>query len=206
MFDSSAVRLGNCLEIAIPAEKVEKADIFFRDPLACSFTFLDSSGQSRNDLVLVGVHLAANQRLVMNHNRTIAVLRQRLATLFSNGTFPSAERDVLIGGDFNASRYDNQIEDFWTGFDTSGFQFRTLSPEDDELYFGTRLAGVPLFPRSKIDYLIGSAATGGIADELVQLEAEVHEHLLGDDFDDFREHLSDHLPVSVRVRIVADSD
>ncbi|MGH6689060.1 MAG: hypothetical protein ACRD8O_15295 [Bryobacteraceae bacterium] len=65
---------------------------------------------------------------------------------------------------------------------------------------------MPLFPRSKIDYLIGSARPGGVADELVQLEAEVHEHLLGSDFDDFREHVSDHLPVSVRVRITVDND
>ena len=124
----------------------------------------------------------------------------------ANGTFSSAERDVLIGGDFNANRYDNRLEDYWSGFDPTGLQFRTLSPDEDELYPGTRLAGVPLFPRSKIDYLMGSGRIGGIADELVQLEAEVHEHLLGDDFDDFREHVSDHLPVSVRIRIVADDD
>jgi endonuclease/exonuclease/phosphatase family metal-dependent hydrolase len=205
MFDTTSVRLGTCQELALPEERVQDADIFFRDPLACSFTFLDGV-QTRNDLVVVGLHLAANQNLVTNHNRAMAVLRRRLTTLFSDGTFPNAERDVLIGGDFNANRYDNKIEDFWTGFDSTGFQFRTLSPEDDELYPGTRLAGVPLFPRSKIDYLIGSARAGGIADELVQLEAEVHEHLLGNGFDDFREHVSDHLPVSVRVRITADTD
>jgi endonuclease/exonuclease/phosphatase family metal-dependent hydrolase len=205
MFDTGSVRLGTCHEIAVPEERVQDADIFPRDPLACSFTFLDD-GRTRNDLVVVGVHLAANQNLVTNHNRAMTVLRQRLATLFTDGTFPTAERDVLIGGDFNANRYDNKTEDFWTGFDSTGFQFRTLSPEEDELYPATRLAGVPLFPRSKIDYLIGSAQAGGLADELVQLEAEVHERLLGQDLDDYRDHVSDHLPVTVRVRIVADTD
>ena len=205
MFDTASIRLGTCQEIAVSEERVQDADIFFRDPLACSFTFLDD-GRTRNDLVVVGVHLAANQNLVVNHNRAMAVLRQRLTTLFADGTFRNTERDVLIGGDFNANRYDNKGEDFWTGFDSTGFQFRTLSPEHDERYPGTRLAGVPLFPHSKIDYLIGSARTGGLADELVQLEAEVHEHLLGEDFDDYREHVSDHLPVSVRVRVVPDSD
>jgi hypothetical protein len=87
------------------------------------------------------------------------------------------------------------------------FQFQTLSPDDDEDYAPTRMAGVPLFPRSKIDYLMGSTRPGGINDELVQLTAEVHTHLLGEgEFDDYREHVSDHLPVTVRVRVVTDDD
>jgi hypothetical protein len=65
---------------------------------------------------------------------------------------------------------------------------------------------VPLHPKSKIDYLMGSMRQGGIADELTQLTAEVHTHLTSGGFDDFREHLSDHIPVSVKVRLVADDD
>jgi endonuclease/exonuclease/phosphatase family metal-dependent hydrolase len=50
-------------------------------------------------------------------------------------------------------------------------------------------------PCAKRDILIGG-----------DFNAEVHEHLLGEAFDDYREHVSDHLPVSVRVRVVPDSD
>jgi endonuclease/exonuclease/phosphatase family metal-dependent hydrolase len=207
MFDTAAARLGICEEITVAEERVQNSDIFARDPLACSFTLLDAAGAARNDLVVMGVHLASGQDKVTNHNRAMTVLRQRLAGLFSGTPFATAERDVIIGGDFNANRYDNRIEDFWTDFDPMGFRFQTLSPAEDEDYPASRLAGVPLFPRSKIDYLMGSTRTGGISDELVQLTAEVHTHLIGeDDFDDFREHVSDHLPVSVRVRVVPDDD
>jgi endonuclease/exonuclease/phosphatase family metal-dependent hydrolase len=50
-------------------------------------------------------------------------------------------------------------------------------------------------PCAKRDILIGG-----------DFNAEVHEHSLGEAFDDYREHVSDHVPVSVRVRVVPDSD
>ncbi len=206
MYDTAAVRLDRCHEITVAAENADGKDIFDRDPLACLLTFLEPGGQARNDLVVVGVHLASGQENVANHNRAMAVLRDRLESLFEGGSLPRAERDVLIAGDFNASRYDNRPEDFWTSYDAGGFAFRTLAPEDGELYPGTRLAGVPLSQRSQIDYLLGSARAGGLVDELVQLEAEVHSQLLGNGFDDFRQHVSDHLPVSVRIRVVQDDD
>ena len=53
MFDSSAARLGACEEITVAEERLQDADIFARDPLACSFTFLDGAGAARNDLVVI---------------------------------------------------------------------------------------------------------------------------------------------------------
>jgi endonuclease/exonuclease/phosphatase family metal-dependent hydrolase len=207
LYDTTAARRDHCVEITIPPTSVQGSDIFDRDPLACLFTLLDGAGTPMNDLLVVGLHLKSGQQLVQNHNAAMATLAQRLQSLRANGTFPVAETDVLIGGDFNASRYDNKLEDFWDGLDAAGLQYRTLAPEDGEQYHATRLAGVPLAPRSQIDYLMASGVAGGLAGHLVQSVARVHgELLVPGGFDDFREHVSDHLPVTVRIRVVADDD
>jgi hypothetical protein len=206
LYDTAAVRKDNCVELNFPAQSIQGKDVFARDPLACHFTFLGAGGEAKNDFILVGLHLAAGQDLVQNHNEAMNRLRTKLHELQTDGTFPAGENDVLMGGDLNASRYDNKQENFWEGYDTGGFNFRTLSPVDGEEYLPTRLAGVPLFPKSQIDYLIASNQTGGLGTELVQLLAEVHHELLAAGFDDYRAHVSDHIPVTVRIRVVQDDD
>jgi endonuclease/exonuclease/phosphatase family metal-dependent hydrolase len=207
LYDSKVARRDGCQEIAVPPTDVQGSDIFDRDPLACQFTLLSEAGEPMNDLLVVGVHLKSGQALVQNHNAAMATLAQRIQQLRGTGPFPAAEADVLIGGDLNASRYDNKLEDFWDDLDAAGLSYRTLAPQDGELYPPTRLAGVPLAPRSQIDYLMASGSAGGLASHLVQSVAHVHEDLLlPAGFDDFREHVSDHLPVTVRVRVVADDD
>lgn len=167
---------------------------------------LCSVGQPENDLVVIGVHLTSGQGLVKNHNRAMEVLDTKIQELRTNGTIPSAERDLFILGDFNASRFDNNIEDFWDDFDAQRFHLRALVPAQREDYPGTRLVGVPLSPRSQIDYIMASGLQGGLFDELFQFVAHVHVELLPVDFNLFREHVSDHLPVTVRIRVAADDD
>lgn len=206
LFDSASVRREACQEFVVAQERVNGSDIFARDPLACRFTFLEAGGQAKNDMLVVGLHLASGQDKVSNHNRAMEVLITRLRTALSDGTFPAGETDIFIGGDLNASRYDNRVENFWDSLDSAQLRFLTLSPEDGSDYPGTRLAGVPLFPRSQIDYLIASNLAGGLGADLVQLGGHVHAELVTDGFDDFRERVSDHLPVTVRVRLVHDDD
>lgn len=206
LFDSSAARRNRCIEIAVPVMRVQNKDIFDRDPLVCAFSFLDQNSAARNDLLVVAVHLASGQHLVQNHDSAMALLASRLRTVTTDGTFSSGERDVLVAGDFNASRYDNRIESFWTDLQPSGFRLRTLSPEDGDDYPGTRLAGVPLAPRSQIDYIMASARTGGLIDEIAAPIAQVRVDLLPTDVNVFRRHLSDHIPVTIRIRIVPDDD
>jgi hypothetical protein len=93
--------------------------------------------------------------------------------VFDGTWFAATERDLIIGSDFNANRYDNRVEDFWTDFDPMGFRLQTLG---ERRGLSSDEVGVPLLPRSKIDYLMGSARMGGVADELVQLTAEVQTH------------------------------
>ncbi len=97
-----------------------------------------------------------------------------------DGTFPAGEKDILIGGDMNASRYDTKLEDFWDLTDATGLNLKALSPEDGEEYLGTRLAGVPLVPSSKIDYLMFSNVTGGLGNDPVQNLAQVRQDMTGD--------------------------
>lgn len=206
LFDTSAARKDKCVEISFPPQDIQGKDVFDRDPLACKFTFLAAGGQPKNDLIVVGLHLASGQDFAQNHNEAMRKLRLKLHDLLSDGTFPAGERDIFLGGDLNASRYDNKLEDFWEGYDSGGFNFVTMSPEDGQEYFPTRLAGVPLLPKSQIDYLVASNQMGGLGGELVQLLGEVHGELLTGGFDDYREHVSDHLPVTARVRVVNDDD
>jgi endonuclease/exonuclease/phosphatase family metal-dependent hydrolase len=208
LYDEDFVQRDTCHEFEIAEQEVEGKDVFARDPLACRFTLLDAGGIAQNDLLVIGLHLASGQQLNDNHNHAMDILRNRLHAAFSDNTFPADERDILIGGDLNASRYDANQENFWSNYDsgTGGFLFATLSPDDGTEYPGTRLAGVPLFPRSQIDYLFASTVERGLREELVQLTGEVHVELLNEGIDAFREHVSDHLPVTVRIRAIADTD
>jgi endonuclease/exonuclease/phosphatase family metal-dependent hydrolase len=133
----------------------------------------------------------------------MTALRDRLRQAVQAGSFAAGEHDVLIAGDFNASRYDTNVESFWTGWDSTGYRFTTLSPTNGVDYPGTRLAGVPLLPRSQIDYLLASES---LVASLVQPVAAVHLELLPTNFHDFRALYSDHLPVTVRVRVQPDND
>lgn len=206
LFDSSAVRRNRCHEIDVPRQVVDGSDIFARDPFVCYFTFLDGARRPMNDFLMVGLHLASGQDKAANHDEAMRVLLERLHALRADGTFPAGERDVLIMGDLNASRYDRYLENFWTGYDAGHFRFATLSPEDGTEYPGTRLAGVPLYPRSQIDYVLASGMPGGMLEKLVMTTATVHLELVRDGFENFRRDYSDHLPVTVRVRVVPDDD
>jgi endonuclease/exonuclease/phosphatase family metal-dependent hydrolase len=205
LFNTAEARRENCEEFEVAPRRLQGKDIFDRDPLVCYFTFL-SNGEPQNDLLVVGLHLASGQHLNRNHDAAMELLRDMLHDSQAEGVFPSGERDVLLAGDLNASRYDLSSEGFWSEFDPDGFRFKTLSPEDGTEYPGTRLAGVPLFPRSQIDYLLASGPVGGLADELVQLVGHVHTELLTPDFNDFRRRFSDHLPVTVRIMMIRDDD
>lgn len=208
LFDSTAALAEECRELTIPERRIQNKDIFARDPLVCAFRLLARDRTPMNDLWVVGVHLASGQHLAANHDTAMAVLGQALRQLQGSGAFRTGERDVLIAGDFNASPYDNHREVFWEelGHTPDGWQFTTLAPEDGEAYPPTRLAGNPLFPRSRIDYVMGSGRLAGLVEELVLLEARVHEELLEIGFEEFRRIYSDHLPVTVRIRVVPDGD
>jgi endonuclease/exonuclease/phosphatase family metal-dependent hydrolase len=205
IYDTRAMRTNFVREFAVPPQDEDGSDIFARDPLVIGFTLLDKAGHAKNDFIMVGLHLASIQSKVQNHNRAMEVLRQRMHAAFQNGSLPSAERDVIIAGDFNASAYDQHVENFWTNYD-SELQFRSLIPDDEESYPGTRLAGVPLFPSSRLDYILASGVQNGALKDIVQWVGHVHTELLAMGPDNYRRQVSDHLPVTIRVKVQNDDD
>jgi len=202
LFDSDDVRREVCHEFAIPEEDVQGKDISARDPLACYFTIIGEGGSEMNDFVVVALHLASGQNNNLNHNRAMEELASRFANIFDGSPFPTTELDILIAGDFNANRYDSRSENFWTEFGDV-YDIDTLSPNDGEQYLATRLSGVPLAPRSKIDYVM---ASGDLREDLVLAEAHIHHEVLVTPFEEFRRLASDHVPVSVRVLVSTDDD
>jgi hypothetical protein len=60
LYDTRYVRLNAATEITVPPTLVQNKDIFARDPVMGHFTFLHN-GQPQNDLLVVGVHLAADR-------------------------------------------------------------------------------------------------------------------------------------------------
>jgi hypothetical protein len=136
----------------------------------------------------------------------MATLRQRLAAARAEGTvLPTAEADILLGGDLNASRFDTKIEEFFTEMDTGEWAVLAQAP-----YPATRLAGVPLAPRSQIDYLLvtrqTAARSGLFGEEVTAAQGTVHQDLANGQWDTYRRVFSDHFPVTTCVGVTEDND
>lgn len=158
-----------------------------------------------NDLVVIGVHLKSGQFRNAAHNAEMAALAGAFSGAFDGNPFSDDEIDVVIAGDFNANRYDSRRENFWMNFG-GALDIDVLAPDDVGDYAPTRLAKVPLRPNSVIDYVMASQVTGGVGDDLVRSTAHVHDELLTAPFEDFRRIASDHLPVTIRIRVTPDDD
>ena len=206
LYDSRKFRKEACKELEVPETKVQGSDILVRDPLVGMFACLDGDGNRKNDFIVAAVHLASGQDLKANHNEAMKVLSEQINQALTDGTFPQEENDILIMGDFNASRYDTHRENFWTDYRVNNLPFLTLASESLEDYFCTRLGGNPLLPKSPIDYILASEGPGGMTSVLVQLMAHVHSELLTIGCEEFRSKVSDHLPVTVRIQVRNDDD
>ena len=201
-YDRRCVRLNTVCETDFPLVKVQGKALFDRQPLIAHVTLLHE-GREMNDLVVVAVHLASGQHLTENHDRAMELVQSWLDSERPTGTcFPENEFDVFIAGDFNANRFDDREEECWDQMEADGWD--VLADVGDD-YPATRLSGVPLESRdSKIDYIIVSAAMKG--DEVSATTATVHTELIGASAEAFRRRASDHLPVTVPVSVVPDSD
>ena len=207
VWDSRFAKLNAYKEIKIEEFKVNGKDIFEKDPLLAHFTLL-KDGESMNDLLVVGLHLVSGQHMVRNHDTAMARLRKELKALRGNDPIlPRSEADILIVGDLNANAFDNHVEHFFKDFNRGNW--RVLAKEGS--YPATRLAGVPLNYGDPIDYILATVKSnefgGLLGEEVLEPEAKVWTDLIEDgDFEKFREVYSDHLPVSVCVRLMKDTD
>jgi len=155
LYDEARVEAISSGELVIPYTAEGGDDIFNRDPLFVHFRVKRTSGSPATDFIAAALHLASGQDKVANHNRAMERFRVELHDYCQSHGLAN-ERDIIVGGDMNASRYDSRAENFWEGYDASGYGFTTLSPGDGDDYLATRLKGTPLFPGSQIDYLFAS--------------------------------------------------
>ena len=141
------------------------------------------------------------------------VLRERLEASQQAGELGgTGEHDILIMGDYNANMFRGPAENFFIDMDAPASNVWDVLAGDG--YPATRLSGVPLgFRTSQIDYIIASRFVSGgrnglVGQEVTALVATVHTNLvtLQGGADSFRRDLSDHLPVTVAVTVVADDD
>jgi len=207
LFDKNCVELNAEDELDIPEEKVQNQDIFSRNPLVARFTFLKDSVRM-NDLLVVGLHLASGQRLIKNHTAAMDELLGQLSDLRAEGKIcPDDEYDILVAGDFNSdfiAEKQRVILDEWFKED-----YDVLATDN---YPCTNLNGKELRPYSRLDYMIvssfNSEHNGLYGEEIDVPEATVWYSLAGENEDwvSYKENFSDHFPVTVKVKVMDDTD
>lgn len=205
LYDTRYARLNAWEELEVPNPKIQGKGLFDRRPLMGHFTFL-RDGQTYNDLLIVGLHLASGQQLTSNHDQAMAMVITKLdeARLAGN-VLPAGEYDMLIVGDLNASWFDSYQEQFFDQLNNGDWRVLARDP-----YPATRLAGEPLSPKSQIDYLIASRHLPGkrglFGQEIMAEQATVHQQLAEGDWYYFRRVFSDHFPVTTCVAVIVDDD
>lgn len=207
LWDSKFARAEKINEIYIKKKIVNGGDIFNRDPLVGRFTFL-KNGTAMNDLVVVGLHLASGQGNAKNHDAAMYRLRGELRAIRGkDNLLPKFEDDIILAGDLNANAFKNPEERFFTTFNRGNW--RVLAKKSS--YSGTRLKGVSLKIGDPIDYIIATNKSarhsGLVGEELPRAQAKVWTSLISNsNYDKYRKTYSDHLPVSVCVKVMADND
>ncbi len=205
LYDKRYVRLNAICECEFPDERVNGKNLFDRQPLFGHFTFLDA-GQPKNDLVVVGVHLASGQNRAKNHDRAMNLLVEELVQARTDSwCIPPDENDIVIMGDLNANRFDNKKEDFWDQMENNGWD---VLGDVNSTYSATRLSGNPLgLHNSKIDYIIVTEGNQGLSgEEIIKEQATVHSEIIEPDAVSFRRQASDHIPVTIEVLVMDDTD
>ena len=205
LFDQRYARLNAEYEFNLPDERINSKWLFDRQPLVAHFTLLNGS-QTMNDIAVVGVHLASGQPKRKNHDRAMELIVEEIENLRLNEIcIPTDENDILIMGDFNANRFDSYDEEFWDDMEGNGWD---VLADNDSDYPATRLSGHPLkLDKSKIDYIIVTKGNHGLfGEEITEAQALVHTGLINPNAEAFRGFASEHLPVTIRIRVTTDTD
>lgn len=119
----------------------------------------------------------------------------------ANDVLPTSEKDILIGGDMNASWYNRYPGEFFEHWNQDGW---VVMAKEKRPYPPTRVNG------SQIDYLIATdgfdTKDGLVKEEIQDNEAVVHLGLAADGRFHYRDVYSDHFPVTTCINVVSDSD
>ena len=202
LYDGEYVDGVSFCQFNLQDESIQSKGLFDRQPIAGFFRF-KKDDDTMNDLVVVNVHLASGQFRNKNHDEAMKRIVERIEVLQNNNDcFPTGEKDIVIMGDFNANRFDRYKEDFWDDMEGDGWD---VLGDKKETYSPTRLSGSPLsLKNSRIDYIIISE--GLDEKEVLQDQGYIHYGLVQNDPEKFRLQASDHIPISIMVKIRADND
>ena len=212
LYNHKFAELNTFCETSFRNYRVQKKGLFDRQPIYGHFTFLDGTTE-KNDLVVMSVHLASGQHNYKNHKRAMnRIVREIKDDRAEEFCIPSDEYDVVIMGDYNANRFDNHDEEFWDDMERNN-KWDVLGGDTAATYSPTRLSGKnkPLdLYNSRIDYIIVTSHSrrhkGLSGEEIVPNDLTIHTELLSIGNDEFRELASDHLPVTVEVKVISDTD
>jgi hypothetical protein len=199
LFNTEKIRLKKLVNLTAGRFLVSGKDVLDRDPFIAWITALEN-GQTKNDLLLVCVHLKSQQRPFRNNR--MAAMAKLIGDITDKKvraalTLPSAreEPEVLILGDCNDSSF--KSTGFKYMFDyLDGVGFTHITPDSGD-YPHTRING------SQIDHVFGSKRF--IQDSLVSGSFAVHTVPPSERYA-YRKTFSDHFPVTVDVRVESDTD
>lgn len=203
-WNKDRLRLLNAFEMPFPDLILAGKDVFERPPLIGYFESIRTDGRTGNDFVVVNVHLASGQDHDENHLIAMTLIEHGLNSALAKRGVRENERIIL--GDLN----DNPLR-----LDSGGDP--KYSPA---LYAHMKFKGyhhaLPANPRttrlsSRFDSLIDHIfVSQGLLPELVTAEAVLFAPY---DFDGhtkewaaWRTSFSDHLPLSIQIRVTSDND
>lgn len=175
--------------------------LFKRTPVVGYFEIIEN-GQSRNDFLLVNVHLASGQTNFANHLIAMTIIEYRLNAFLK--TIGVTESDRIILGDFN----DNPYAKKGNGLDKHSkalyhhMKFEGYSDMVTEDFHSTRMDHNLT---SIIDHiLVNKSAKRHVVQES-KAKIWLPDNAPGS-FADWRQTYSDHFPISIDIKVQNDDD
>lgn len=174
-------------------------EIFDREPQLLHIVFLDSDGNEKNDVLLIGLHMLSGERWNKQRQKGMEILLNGLPSFLSSNGFDTNEKDLVFLGDLNDDTflkfYDTKADD-----QQLQFLFPYMVNEDyvalvSQNYPGTRVSG------RQIDHIIISS---DFDPECIEDEAEVQVPDI--DFAEYRVKFTDHFPVIINIKVHMDND
>jgi hypothetical protein len=174
-------------------------EIFDRNPQLLHVAFLDSEGNEKNDVLLIGLHMLSSARWNKERQKGMEILLTKLPNFLSNNGFDTNEKDIVFLGDLNDDTflkfYDTRADDQQLQFLFPFMVSKGYIALVNSNYPGTRISG------RQIDHIIISPE---FKPACLEDEAKVFVPTIN--FADYRVKFTDHFPVLINVKLQADND
>jgi endonuclease/exonuclease/phosphatase family metal-dependent hydrolase len=201
LWNAKRVRLLKVFEMDLKNQDLAGKNLFDRMPLVGYFEALDEDGKSRNDFVLVNVHLGSGQDNDESHLIAMTLIEFELAR--NLGKNAVTESDIVILGDFNdnphaekngkkkysPALYEHMKFNGYVDLVTADMKTTRMNDQLDSL----------------IDHVL---VNKGAKNHIAQDKATIFQPGNGDSsqYAEWRRTFSDHFPLSFPMKITADDD